>query len=61
LTKQITITIPDNYDLQKKGLNYHTMMGCDKCDFLTPDMALFVKHAYEHVMNEQPEELTTAP
>jgi hypothetical protein len=62
MTKQIVITVPDNYDAKKKGLNVNTMMSCDKCEFLTPDMALFVKHTYDHVMSEeQPETLTTAP
>ena len=60
--KTITISLPDNYDLRKKGFNSNTMMNCDKCEFHTPDSAMYVRHMMNHIMEEeQPETLTTAP
>ena len=63
MTKEIVITVPDHYDLKKKGFNSHTLNNCEKCDFHTPDAGLYIKHLYDHVMAEgdNPETLTTAP
>lgn len=61
MTKEIVITVPDNFN-PRKGFNSHTMFNCEKCEFHTPDSAIYVKHMMDHVLQEEePETLTTAP
>ena len=59
--KELIISLPDNWP-KNKSFSSATMMNCDKCEFHTPDVATFIRHAQNHILQEdQPETLTTAP
>lgn len=57
----LTVTVPDNWP-KHKSWNSATLMNCDKCEFHTPDVATYIRHAQHHILQEdQPETLTVAP